>query len=252
MKEGVHSGDAGGIVPETFNIVRKLLDRLDDPKTGKVVDTFQVKIPESRIKETEDAAKLLGTKVYDHFPFVDKALPMGSNPAEILLNKTWYANMTTTGADGLPLLKDAGNVLRPSTSLRATIRISPTLNAEKASKDLAEILTKDPPYNAKVEIIKISAGPGLNCLEMTPELSKIVVDASKTFCGNDPILYGEGGSIPFLSSLAEKFPKAQFLITGVLGPESNAHGANEMLEIAYTKKLICSLSYIIASYHNQK
>lgn len=252
LKEGVHSGDAGGIVPETFRIVRELLNRIDDPKTGKVVDNFQVKIPENRLKEVADAAKLLDSKVYNHFPFLDKTAPMHQDAKELLLNKTWMANMSITGADGLPQIKDAGNVLRPSTSIRFSLRIPPTLDAQKGKKDIIDILTKDPPYNAKVEILNCIAGPGLNCPDMSPELSKIVTDASKNFFSNDPIYYGEGGSIPFLSSLAAKFPKAQFIITGVLGPESNAHGPNEMLEIAYTKKLICAMSYIIASFNKTK
>lgn len=252
LKEGVHSGDAGGVVPETFEIVRALLDRLDDAKTGKVVDTFQVTIPEYRLKEVADAAKLLGTKVYDHFPFVDKALPMTTDPYELLLNKTWRANMSVTGAEGLPQLKDAGNVLRPETALRVSLRIPPTLDAEKGAEELKKILTENTPYNAKVEVYNLSAGPGLNCPEMTPGLSKIIKEASQNFYSNDPIYYGEGGSIPFLSSLAQQFPKAQFFISGVLGPESNAHGANEMLELDYTKKLICSMAYIIAQFHLDK
>ena len=257
LKEGVHSGDAGGIVPETFRIIRTILDRIDDPKTGNVVDAFQVKIPEKRMKEVDEAAKLLGTKVYDHFPFVTSGVPMISpkdvdHCKELLVNKTWKANMVVTGAEGLPKIKDAGNVLRPETSLRVSLRIPPTLDAEKAKEDMTKIITKDPPYGAKVEIINLSAGPGLNCPELTPELAKAVTDASKNFYGNDPIYYGEGGSIPFLSSLHKQFPKAQFFVTGVLGPESNAHGPNEMLEMSYTKKLICCLTYIMGEYHKQK
>eukprot|EP00826_Nyctotherus_ovalis_P002262 TRINITY_DN10437_c0_g1_i5.p1 TRINITY_DN10437_c0_g1~~TRINITY_DN10437_c0_g1_i5.p1 ORF type:complete len:472 (-),score=168.49 TRINITY_DN10437_c0_g1_i5:63-1478(-) len=252
LKEGVHSGDAGGIVPETFEIVRALLDRIDDPKTGRVVDTFQVKVPEGRLKEVADAAKLLGSKVYDHFPFIDKVSPMSKDPYELLLNKTWLANMSVIGAEGLPLLKNAGNVLRPETSLRISIRIPPTLDAKKGAEDLKKILTENPPYGAKVEVLLMAAGPGLNCPEMTPGLSKIIKDASQHFYNNDPIYYGEGGSIPFLSSLATQFPKSQFFISGVLGPESNAHGANEMLELSYTKKLICSVAYIIAKFHEEK
>ncbi len=258
LKEGVHSGDAGGIVPETFRIVRQILDRIDDSKTGKVVDTFQVKVPDKRMKEVAEAAKLLGKKVYDHFPFVEGGLPM-TDPkastdaiAELMLNRTWRANMSVTGAEGLPMLKDAGNVLRPETALRVSLRIPPTLDPEKAKEDMIKTVTQDPPYGAKVEIINISAGPGLHCPELTPDLEKAVTECSKNFYGYEPIYYGEGGSIPFLSSLAKQFPKAQFLVTGVLGPESNAHGANEMLEMAYTKKLICCLSYIVSEFHKHK
>lgn len=255
LKDSVHSGDAGGIVPESFRIVRTILDRIDDVKTGKVVDAFQVKVPEKRMAEIEQASKLLGKKLYDHFPFVAGAVPMAdpSDPlkaaTELMLNRNWRASMAVTGAEGLPKLKDAGNVLRSETSIRISLRIPPTLDPVKAKEDLIQLITKDPPYGAKVEVINISAGPGMHCNEMTPDLEKAVKDASKNFYGHEPIYYGEGGSIPFLSELAKEYPKAQFLITGVLGPESNAHGPNEMLEMNYTKKLICCLSYVLAEYH---
>eukprot|EP00826_Nyctotherus_ovalis_P066379 TRINITY_DN9801_c0_g2_i5.p2 TRINITY_DN9801_c0_g2~~TRINITY_DN9801_c0_g2_i5.p2 ORF type:complete len:237 (-),score=90.42 TRINITY_DN9801_c0_g2_i5:166-876(-) len=231
---------------------RILLDRIEDSKTGVVNDAFQVKIPANREKEVVDAAKLLGEKVYDHYPYIEGGKPMGATAEELAINRTWKASLAITGAEGLPLIKDAGNVLRPETALRISMRIPPTFDTEKGEKALREILTKDPPYGAQVEILKMIKGPGLNCADMTPEFSKIVADASKTFYGKEPIYYGEGGSIPFLSSLAQQFPKAQFVITGVLGPESNAHGPNEMLEIPYTKKMICSLVYMIASYHETK
>lgn len=258
LKESVHSGDAGGIVPETFRIIRQILDRIDDPKTGRVVDTFQVKIPEKRENQIKEAAKLLGKKVYDHFQFAGSAGPMAiakteeEKNFELLLNRTWKANMAITGADGLPKIQDAGNVLRSETSIRASLRIPPTLDPEKAKKDLMEIITKDPPYGAKVEVIACNAGSGLNAPELTPELEKTVTEASKHFYGHEPIYYGEGGSIPFLSELHAQFPKAQFFITGVLGPESNAHGPNEMLELNFTKKMICVLSYVVGEFHKQK
>ncbi len=258
LKESVHSGDAGGIVPETFRIVRNILDRIDDAKTGKVIDTFQVKIPEKRIAQINEAAKLLGKKAYDHFPFAEGTQPMAdtSDPvkaaAELMTNRTWRASMAITGAEGLPKLKDAGNVLRSETSVRISLRLPPTLDAKKAKDDLVKLVTKDPPYGAQVEIINAGAGPGMHSPDLSPALEKTVTEASKQFYGQAPIYYGEGVSIPFLSTMAHQFPKAQFLIMGVLGPESNAHGANEMLELDYTKKLICCMTYILAEYHKQK
>eukprot|EP00826_Nyctotherus_ovalis_P066375 TRINITY_DN9801_c0_g2_i10.p2 TRINITY_DN9801_c0_g2~~TRINITY_DN9801_c0_g2_i10.p2 ORF type:complete len:167 (+),score=60.78 TRINITY_DN9801_c0_g2_i10:1158-1658(+) len=166
---------------------------------------------------------------------------MGATAEELAINRTWKASLAITGAEGLPLIKDAGNVLRPETALRISMRIPPTFDTEKGEKALREILTKDPPYGAQVEILKMIKGPGLNCADMTPEFSKIVADASKTFYGKEPIYYGEGGSIPFLSSLAQQFPKAQFVITGVLGPESNAHGPNAVSYTHLTLPTICSV-----------
>ena len=210
LRDGVHSGDAGGIVPETFRIARVILDRIDNPVTGKVVDAFQVEIPEKRVKQIADAAALLGPKVYEHFPFVPNSTPMADMAnktnavTELLLNRTWRANMAVTGADGLPAIKDAGNVLRPETSLRISIRIPPTLDPVKAKADLEKIVLSDPPYGAKVEIKQLSVGPGLNAPDLTPALEKTVAEASQHFYGKEPIYYGEGGSIPFLCNLAKQ------------------------------------------------
>ncbi len=258
LKESVHSGDAGGIVPETFRIVRALLDRVDDSKTGKVVDAFQVDVSEKRMAKIRDAAKLLGETVYNHFPFVPGAKPMAEAKtsqeavAELILNNSWRASMAITGAEGLPLLKDAGNVLRSETAIRISLRLPPNLDPVKAKDVMTKLLTTDVPHGAKVEIIKMATGDGLCAPDLTPALEKTVTEASNHFYGCPPVYKGEGGSIPFLASLAKEYPKAQFLITGVLGPESNAHGANEMLELAYTKKIICCLSYILAEFHKHK
>lgn len=186
------------------------MDRIDDPKTGKVIEAFQVKIPEKRLKEVSDAAEILGPKVYNHFPFVPTAHPMAemADPKkaaeELMLNRTWRANMAVVGAEGMPPIKDAGNVLRPSTSFRISLRIPPTLDAEKAKEELKQILTTNPPYQSKVDIMLLSAGPGLHCPELKPALEKSLVEASTIFYGKPPIYYGEGGSIPFLCSLQKK------------------------------------------------
>lgn len=210
IKEGVHSGDAGGIVPETFRILRTILDRIDNPKTGEVIDTFQVKVPEKRKKEIEEAGIILGDKVWSHFPFVPGAHPMADMsdkkkaPADLLLNRTWKASMAVTGAEGLPKIQDAGNVLRAETAVRISIRIPPSLDPIKAKEDLKTIVTKDPPYGAKIDIKNLTVGPGMACKEMAPALEATIKEASNHFYGKNPIYYGEGGSIPFLSTLAQQ------------------------------------------------
>ena len=59
---------------------------------------------------------------------------------------------------------------------------------------------------------------------------------------------GEGGTIPFMAMLGEQFPNAQFLITGVLGPKSNAHGPNEFLHIEYAKRLTVCVAEVLAAH----
>ena len=249
LKEGVHSGDAGGIVPDSFRIARSILARLEDQETGEIVPkVFQTRIPPERIEGAKACAKILGKRGYSRFPFVGGARPQGSDPAELLLNRTWRPALAVTGAEGLPAIKDAGNVLRPRTALKLALRIPPTVDGDKAAAALKQILEKNPPHGASVRLEKASGTSGWNAPKLEPWLETAVDDASKTFFGKPAASMGEGGTIPFMGMLGRKFPKAQFVITGVLGPESNAHGPNEFLHVPTAKRLTACVAAIVADH----
>ena len=250
LREGVHSGDASGIVVSSFRILRQLLDRIDDPKTGLVsAEEFNVAIPDSRIKQSRLAAEVLGDKVFSKFPFIENTQPVNNDNAELILNRTWRPALSITGADGLPLIENAGNVLRPMTAVKISLRLPPTCNAEKASVKLKSLLESDPPYQAKITFIPDWAASGWHAPEMAPWLEAAINDASLNYFGKPAMHMGEGGTIPFMGMLGEKFPDAQFLITGVLGPASNAHGPNEFLHIPTAKKLTCCVAEVIAKHY---
>jgi len=246
LTEGVHSGDAGGIVPCSFRILRQLLDRIDDPETGLVqTNGFNVTIPENRKAQARLAAGVLGEKVYSKFPFVQTARPVSEDPAELILNRTWRPALAITGAGGLPAITDAGNVLRPQTSVKVSLRIPPTCDAEKASKILQELLQTDPPYGTRVSFTPDWEAAGWHAPEMAAWLEETIDQASLKHFGKPAVHMGEGGTIPFMGMLGERFPEAQFLITGVLGPHSNAHGPNEFLHIPTAKKLTCCVAEVV-------
>jgi acetylornithine deacetylase/succinyl-diaminopimelate desuccinylase-like protein len=248
LTEGVHSGDASGVVAESFRIARELLARVDDPKTGKIkVKEFLAKIPTERVVQAKRAAKVLGKQIYAKFPFVRGMKPMGSKLEELALNRTWRPALTVTGADNLPLPANAGNVLRPKTVLSLSLRTPPTVDGEKARKALKKILESNPPYGAKVTFQSGSSGTGWHAPKTAPWLEKAIDDASKKHYGKPAMWMGEGGTIPFMAMLGKKYPKAQFLITGVLGPHSNAHGPNEFLDLEYAKKLTAAVADVIAA-----
>ncbi|MFQ6022132.1 MAG: M20 family metallopeptidase [Acidiferrobacterales bacterium] len=250
LTEGVHSGDAGGIVPSSFRVLRQLLSRLDNESSGEVIPReFHVEIPPQRTEQAAKAAEVLGDEVYTKFPFVDTAHPTSKELSELILNRTWRPTLEITGADGLPPLTDAGNVLRPMTAAKISLRLPPTCDAEVATGRLKEILESDPPYGVKVRFEPESGGTGWNAPDVSPWLSQAVDDASKTYFGPSAAYMGEGGTIPFMAMLGEQFPDAQFLITGVLGPHSNAHGPNEFLDIPTAKKLTCCVAQVIADHH---
>lgn len=250
LDEGVHSGDASGIVPSSFRILRQLLDRIDDCSDGSLsVDEFTVRIPEKRIAQARLAADVLADQVYSKFPFTDAAQPVADDPAELILNRSWRPALSITGMDGLPALADAGNVLRPSTSVKLSLRLPPTCDANKAAEKLKTMLEQDPPYNARVRFTPDWCAEGWHAPDMQPWLEHAIDQASMNYFGKPAIHMGEGGSIPFMGMLGEKFPEAQFLITGVLGPQSNAHGPNEFLHIPTAKKLTCCVAEVIKQHY---
>ncbi|MGN2244768.1 M20 family metallopeptidase [Frateuria sp. GZRR33] len=252
LEEGVHSGDASGVVPSSFRILREILSRLEDPATGKIKpEELYVEIPAQRIEQARRSTEVLGEAVYDKFPFVEGMQPVTTDLVELVLNRTWRPQLAVTGVGGMPALESAGNVLRPFTAVKLSLRVPPTLNGAKAGKFLKELLEKDPPYGAKVSFKLEKDGSGWNAPQLSAWLEKAVAEASEHYFGAPAAYMGEGGSIPFMGMLGEKFPQAQFLITGVLGPHSNAHGPNEFLHIPTGKKVSMVVAEVVARHGEQ-
>jgi acetylornithine deacetylase/succinyl-diaminopimelate desuccinylase-like protein len=249
LTEGVHSGDASGVVPSSFRIARQLLDRIDHPATGVVKDpAFHAEIPQERKIQAERAAAVLGEDIWRKFPFAGGTQPIQRDLAELVLNRTWRPMLAVTGTDGLPAPANAGNVLRPKTQLVLSLRLPPTLDAAPAGHKMKELLEKDPPYGAKVSYDYGQAATGWHSPQLAPWLEKAVDEASRTHYGQPAMWMGEGGTIPFMAMLGVKFPQAQFLITGVLGPHSNAHGPNEFLHIGYAKNLTACVADVLSAH----
>lgn len=253
LNEGVHSGDASGIVPDSFRIARALLSRIESAETGEVLlPEAQAEIPEQRVAQAGVAAEALGDQVWGKFPFAGKTRPPSQEGAELVLNRTWRPQLTVVGAEGLPPPKSAGNVLRPKTALKLSLRLPPTVDAEVASKALKKALTARPIQGATVKFELEQAGPGWNAPPLSPWLEKSIHAASKATFGKPAALMGEGGSIPFIGMLGKLFPKAQFLITGVLGPHSNAHGPNEFLHIPTGQNVTACAAMILADHASRE
>jgi acetylornithine deacetylase/succinyl-diaminopimelate desuccinylase-like protein len=246
LTQGVHSGDASGVVPSSFRIARTILSRLEDEKTGRILhDVFYAPIPDERAQQAAVSGRVLGPSTFERFPYAGTTKPMATDVAELVLNRTWRPFLSVTGAAGLPALENAGNVLRPSTSLKLSLRIPPGVSGERASAELAKILTSDPPHGAEVKFTPDEPADGWNAPLLAPWLSKAIESASSTFFGREACFMGEGGTIPFMGMLGRKFPEAQFMITGVLGPQSNAHGPDEFLHVPMGKKLTAAIAQIL-------
>ncbi|KGM56913.1 peptidase M20 [Lysobacter arseniciresistens ZS79] len=250
LDEGVHSGDASGVVPSSFRLLRQLLSRLEDETTGRIlVEGLHVEVPAERLEQARRAAGVLGNAVFDKFPLLDGMAPMNDDLAELVLNRTWRPALSVTGIDGMPPLDSAGNVLRPHTAVKLSLRLPPTLDGRKAGELLKDVLLREPPNGAHVELELEKSSSGWNAPAQSPWLSQAIDDASQAFYGQPAMYMGEGGSIPFMGMLGEKFPGAQFMITGVLGPHSNAHGPNEFLHIPMGKRVTACVAHVIADHH---
>ena len=246
LTEGVHSGSASGVVPSTFRIMRQLLDRIEDARTGAVlVAEATTKIPDHRRREAEAMATVVSFETGEPFPFVSGARAMTTNTTEALLARTWAPTVSYTGIDGFPSTTKAGNVLRPITAMKLSLRLPPTVDPEAVRRALTATLVADPPYGATVRFDRTEAAVGWNAPDLVPWLRAALDDASWTVFDQPVQLMGEGGTIPFMGMLGQQFPQAQFVVTGVLGPESNAHGPNEFLHVPYAEKLTTAIAIVL-------
>jgi len=245
----VHSGDASGVVASSFRIARSLLSRLEDESNGQILpEAFSVSIPPVRLAQMASTAEILRPRVLGGYPWAEGMRPVTDEVATLLANRTWRPALSVTGAVGLPDVSSAGNVLRPYTVLKLSLRLPPTCDAERATLALKELLERDPPYGARVSFEPEQAAQGWNAPAAAPWLERALSAASLEAFGQPASYLGEGGSIPFMAMLGEKFPAAQFLITGVLGPASNAHGPNEFLHIPTGKRVTQCVSHVLHAH----
>lgn len=255
LTEGVHSGDASGLVPSSFRIMRQVLDRLEDSKTGRLLpQSFHCEVPADRLAQAQATAAILGEEVYKRFPWAHAdcggstafALPTTTDPVQALINRTWTPTLSVVGAEGFPALQDAGNVLRPYTAFKLSLRLPPLIDAAAAVQELKALLEDNAPYQAKVTFEASGAASGWNAPPTTDWFEQALDAASRAHFGAPVGYIGQGGTIPLMNMLSQGFPQAQMMVCGVLGPRSNAHGPNEFLHVPYAKRLTAAVAEVMA------
>ena len=257
LTEGVHSGDASGVVPSSFRVLRQVLDRLEDSATGRLLPgIFHCEVPPERLAQARTTADILGDAVYKRFPWAhydcggatQSVLPTTTDPLQALLNRTWMPTLSVTGAEGFPAMRDAGNVLRPFTAFKLSLRLPPLVEAATAVQALKALLEDNAPYQAKVTFESSGGATGWNAPDTAPWFEQALNEASQAHFGAGCGYIGQGGTIPLMNMLSQGFPKAQMMVCGVLGPKSNAHGPNEFLHVPYAKKLTAAVAQVIARF----
>jgi acetylornithine deacetylase/succinyl-diaminopimelate desuccinylase-like protein len=248
LSEGIHSGMGGGIVPSSFRVLRELLSRIEDETSGEILlPELKAEIPARRLAAAEALAAELGEAAVGELPTVGALELSGRDAADRLVRRTWAPALALVGMDGMPSVNDGGNVLRPFTTAKLAIRLPPGVDPDRAAAALVRALTTEPPQGAKVTVEVTNASAGFDAPAQAEWLERAVDEASESFFGRPAGSMGEGGTIPFLAELQGRFPEAQFLVTGVLGPTSNAHGPNEMLDIATARRVTAAVAHVLAS-----
>ncbi len=249
LTEGVHSGDASGIVPDSFRVLRSLLSRLENEDDGELsLPELHVDVPAQRREQAAVAAQQLGGAVESKFPFAPGVRPVREDSTELVLQRTWAPTLVVTGQEGLPPLGIAGNVLRPRTRAKLSFRLPPTCESKAAVARIKAVLEESPPYGANVRFEGEEACDGWDAPPLADWLGQALDEASHESFGRPACFMGEGGTIPFMGMLGEIFPDAQFMITGVLGPKSNAHGPNEFLDLATGKRLTACVAHVLLKH----
>lgn len=249
LDAGQHSGLASGIVPSSFRVLRSLLDRLEDSATGEIkIAELNVPIPDDRVAEAHTLVAAAPGAVLGTYPFADGVRPVSDDEVELVLNGTWRPTLSIIGADGLPAPLDAGNVLRTSTTLVLSFRLPPTADPVACQEAVRRALTTDVPYGAVVELDRIGADAGWNSPPLAPWLTAAVDEASEDLFGAPRGAVGIGGSIPFMGLLGEVYPRAQFVVTGAAGPDSNPHVPDEWLHVEFATRLTEGIARILDAH----
>ncbi|HEY6878410.1 MAG TPA: M20 family metallopeptidase [Polyangiales bacterium] len=249
LTEGVHSGDGTGVIAGSERVIRMLLERLEDLASGEIkLSTLHTAIPAQRVEQAARTASVIGDEVYSKFPLQPGVRPVVADPVQLILNRTWRPGLAITGADGWPTPQNAGNVLRPSTTLKLSIRIPPNVDPHAANDAVKKALESDPPYGAKVRFTGRGGNAGWDAPALSPWLARALDEASQRHFGRPAMYMGEGGTIPFMHMLGARYPEAQFFITGILGPGSNAHGPNEFVHIPTVKRVTRCVADVLAAH----
>jgi len=248
----VHSGHASGIVPSSFRILRSLIDRIEDSKTGKMIPETQCEVPTQHVKYAKEIVETLGDQIWKTYPWFEQTQRVEESLVDNVLARTWKPSLCVTGIGGIPNLSEAGNVLRSDTTVKLSIRLPPLVDPKPAIEAMRKRVTENVPYGAHVDFTVDKAGQGWMAPHLHPWLESAIQDSSKQFYGKPARFVGEGGSIPFMAMLGQKFPETQFLVVGVLGPESNAHGPNEFLHLDYATRLTCCVSLVLSRHAQRK
>jgi acetylornithine deacetylase/succinyl-diaminopimelate desuccinylase-like protein len=241
------------VVPSSFRVLRKLISRVEDEGTGEVKpDALKAAIPADIAENARSVAAMFKEHVYENCRFASvngrKVKPVSNDISELILNRTWRTQLSVTGMDGFPSVKDAGNVTLPYVSANLSFRLPPTIKGSFAADFIKKMLEDDPPYDADITFNVENYGDGWLMPAASGWLSTALKKSSLAFFGKDVMYRAEGGSIPFMGMLNAMFGKPQFFVTGVGGHDTNAHGPDESVNIPMVRRVAMCVAQVLSAH----
>ncbi len=236
-----HSGMLGGAVPDAMMAAAAVMASFHSADGSVAVEGlrgFEAVVPDFSDEELRHDSGLL-----------DGVEPIGSGP---VLSRIWFAPaITVTGIDA-PSVVNASNTLTPSVRIKVSVRVAPGQTAADAFQAVATHIEHHTPFGAHVEFGDVDLGnPFL--VDASGSAAMMEIEALRdAWDGAEPVLAGVGGSIPFIAQLAEVFPDAQILVTGVEDPQSRAHSPNESLSLDVFRRAILAELLVLARLHDHE
>ncbi|MBW4043125.1 MAG: M20/M25/M40 family metallo-hydrolase [Acidobacteria bacterium] len=232
-----HSGMFGGAAPDAVLASVRLLDTLWDEDGAVAVAGLESAVPPadgptgpSDEQLVADAALLPGVR----------SIGRGS-----VAERLWYGpSITVTGIDVTDVV-NASNTLLPSVRVRVSCRVAPGQDAGEAFAALERHLRAHAPFGAHLAVTDVDLGQPF-LVDQSGWAARAARSALADGWGAEPELTGIGGSIPFISTLTERFPTAQILITGIEDPDTRAHSPNESQDLGVLRKAIAAEALLLA------
>ena len=233
--KAVHSGLGGGIVPDAFMVLSRIISSFHNEKGELQIEGLTPSEGEVFEIPKDDIKKLLGSDEINLFE------------TDSYSKRLWLEPALSVLAIDAPGVDESINLLIPSTKAKVSLRLPPTENPEHAMKMLEEHIKKNTPWGAQVKFIPESKGSGV-VADPNKEFTKKLITEFKEVWKTEPAYMGVGGSIPFANVFTDQFPEAELVLIGPGDDEGNAHAPNESVCIEDIEKLIQSLINTLKNY----
>ncbi|MCY7413003.1 MAG: dipeptidase [Salinibacterium sp.] len=233
LEHASHSGMFGGAAPDAILATISLLSTMHDSDGSVAIVGLHSR--EASLPHYEEA------RLVEEAALLEGVIPIGRGS---ILSRLWNKPaITITGIDA-PSVVNASNTLVPSVMVKVSARVAPGQSAADAFTVIEAHLRAHAPFGAHLEFSDIDRGDPF-LVDTTGWAVGEAKDAMAAGWGVEPIETGIGGSIPFISLLAEVFPAAQILITGVEDPDSRAHSPNESLHLGVFRRAILTEAILL-------